>query len=198
MTVTIRMAKLADAAQLLAIYQPYVEETAISFEYQVPSLDIFKERLSKTLAFYPFLVVEEDNQILGYAYASPFHVREAYAWSAEVSIYLGMAARGKGLGRALYQALEDLLREMGILNLNACIASSEQENSYISKASPAFHEKSGYQLVGKFHKSGYKFGQWFDMIWMEKIIGQHDSPVKTVTSIHEVLKHLETYSKKIS
>lgn len=92
MTVTIRMAKLADAAQLLAIYQPYVEETAISFEYQVPSLDIFKERLSKTLAFYPFLVVEEDNQILGYAYASPFHVREAYAWSAEVSIYLGMGA----------------------------------------------------------------------------------------------------------
>lgn len=198
MTVTIRMAKASDAAQLLAIYQPYVEETAISFEYQVPSLAIFQERLRKTLTFYPFIVAEEANQILGYAYASPFHAREAYAWSAEVSIYLGISARGKGLGRALYQALEDLLGEMGILNLNACIASSEQENAYISNASPAFHEKCGYQLVGKFHKSGYKFDQWFDMIWMEKMIGRHDRPVKAVKSIHEVLEHPGTYFKHLS
>lgn len=187
MTVTIRMAKQDDAARLLDIYRPYVQQTAVSFEYQIPSLAIFQERLQKTLQFYPYLVAEENNRILGYAYASPFQERAAYAWSCEVSIYLDMAARGKGLGRALYQALEKYLKEMGLLNLNACIASSEIENPYVSRASQAFHEKCGYHLVAHFQKSGYKFDQWFDMIWMEKMIGEHKIPAKVVKSIQEVL-----------
>ncbi len=186
MTVTIRFACLEDAENLLDIYRYYVEKTAITFEYEVPSLEEFQERMRTTMAFYPYLVAEEDGKVLGYAYASKFHPRAAYAWSAEATVYLDKAARGKGVGRKIYNALEDYLTKMGILNLNACIASTETEDAHLTNGSEKFHRALGYQLVGKFHHSGYKFNQWYDMIWMEKMLGEHGSHVKPVKSIHEV------------
>ncbi len=186
MTVIIRFARLEDAENLLDIYRYYVENTAITFEYEVPSLEEFQERMRTTMAFYPYLVAEEDGKVLGYAYASKFHPRAAYAWSAEATVYLDKAARGKGVGRKIYNALEDYLTKMGILNLNACIASTETEDAHLTNGSEKFHRALGYQLVGKFHHSGYKFNQWYDMIWMEKMLGEHDSHVKPVKSIHEV------------
>lgn len=188
MTHLIRSATLCDAEKLLAIYAYYVTETAITFEYEVPTLTDFQSRMQTVLSFYPYLVAEEDGQILGYAYASSFHPRAAYAWSVEVTVYLHKAARGKGLGPKLYQALEEHLKDMGLLNLNACIAQTDIEDPYLTNASQAFHEKQGYELVGTFHKSGYKFNRWYNMIWMEKLIGSHEIDMKPVIPFPDILK----------
>lgn len=184
--IRIRTVDLEDTRDLLAIYAYYVKETAITFEYDVPSLAEFQERVRQISAFYPYLVAEEDGQILGYAYASAFHERAAYAWSAESAIYLAKDARGKGLGSLLYDRLEDCLKKMGILNLNACIATTGQEDTHLNNGSQKFHEARGFSLVGKFHQSGYKFDTWYDMIWMEKCLGNHQTPAIAVKSIHEV------------
>lgn len=185
--IEICQAELEDAKELLAIYAPYVEGTAITFEYEVPSLDDFRERMKYIMRFYPYLVAKKDGVILGYAYASAFHERAAYQWSAEVTIYLAKAARGKGLGRKLYEELEAYLKQMGVLNLNACIASTSKEDAHLTNASQKFHEALGYHLVGCFHKTGYKFERWYDMIWMEKALGEHPTPPKALRSFHEIL-----------
>lgn len=170
---TIRAATPADADPLLSIYAHYVESTAITFEYDVPSLAEFQQRVETTLARYPYLVVEEDGVIQGYAYAGPFKNRAAYDWACEVSIYLAPDAQGRGLGRTLYEALENALRQMGVLNLYACIAYPQAEDEYLTRRSAQFHAHLGYELVGTFHRCGQKFGRWYDMIWMEKLLGGH-------------------------
>ena len=169
----IRVAHIDDAEHIREIYMPYVLNTAISFEYEVPSIEEFKKRIENTMKKYPYLIAEEDNQILGYAYAGEFYGRAAYDWSVETTIYLAPKTRKKGVGRILYEALEQKLKEMGILNLYACIAYPEVEDEYLDKNSAQFHEHLGYVKVGEFHKCGYKFGRWYNMIWMEKIIGEH-------------------------
>ena len=119
------------------------------------------------------IVAEEDGRVMGYAYAGPFVGRAAYAWSCEMSIYLDHTSRNRGLGRALYEAMEARLAAMGILNLYACIGATEHEDEYLTNNSAGFHAHMGYTLAGTFRKCGYKFGRWYDMIWMEKIIGEH-------------------------
>ena len=127
--VTIRTATEADAGALLDIYRPYVTDTAVSFAYTVPTQEAFAGRLRQTLAQYPYLLAETDGQALGYTYASSFHARPAYQWSAETTIYLRQDARGRRLGRALYRALEDLLRAQHVRNLYACVAYAPQEDA---------------------------------------------------------------------
>lgn len=113
----------SDAAELLSIYAPYVENTAITFEYTVPSLNEFQSRIRNITAILPYIKAEdEDGRILGYAYAGRFHPRKAYDWSVETTVYVRENCRGKGIGQALYKDLECRLKRMGILNLNACIA----------------------------------------------------------------------------
>ena len=169
----IRSANTGDAARILDIYAYYVENTAISFEYDVPTLEEFAGRIETTLAKYPYLVAEEKDEILGFAYAGPFKGRAGYDRSCEVSIYLRRDARGKGHGRALYEELEKRLGEMGILNLYACIAEPIEEDEYLTRDSERFHARLGFVRVGEFHKCASKFGRWYNMIWMEKIIGPH-------------------------
>lgn len=169
----IRNAKLQDAEDILGIYAYYVENTAITFEYDVPALEEFQNRMKKIMEKYPYLVLEQDGKIAGYAYAGAFVGRAAYAWSCEMTIYLDRNVRKCGLGRKLYEALEERLREMGILNLYACIGFPEEEDAYLNKNSAQFHRHLGYSFVGEFRKCGYKFGRWYNMIWMEKIIGSH-------------------------
>ncbi len=171
--ITIRGAQMEDAGRLLEIYSYYVEHTAITFEYESPSLDEFRARMEKTMARYPYLVLEEGGVLRGYAYAGTFIDRRAYDWSCEVTIYLDRNATGKGMGRRLYEALEDALKKMGILNLYACIAYPEQCDEYLTTNSADFHAHLGFEKVGEFHKCGYKFGRWYHMIWMEKMIGEH-------------------------
>ena len=169
----IRAATREDAGSLLKIYSYYVENTAISFEYVTPSLDEFSKRISSTLEKYPYIVLEDDGLIRGYAYAGAFHSRAAYAHCCEVTIYLDHDSKGNGYGKALYETLEKALKKMGIINLYACIADPKVEDEYLTKNSECFHQHMGYTKVGEFHKCGYKFGRWYNMIWMEKMIGEH-------------------------
>lgn len=170
----IRSACPQDAGALLAIYRPYVEKTAVTFEYVPPSEAEFAARIESVLQKYPYLVLEDAEKIEGYAYAGPLKGRAAYDWSAETSIYVRTDAHGKGYGRVLYEALEAGLKAMGIRNLYACIAFTEQEDEFLSQASPRFHQHMGFSRCGLFRRCAHKFGRWYDMIWMEKWIGGHE------------------------
>ena len=134
--IQIRTATETDAEKLLEIYAPYVKNTAITFEYEVPSVEEFRDRIYNTLKRYPYLVAEVEGTIYGYAYVSPFHERAAYDWAVETSIYVDQNKKGMGIGKKLYETLEKILKKQNILNLNACIA-------------------------------------WYNMVWMEKHIGDH-------------------------
>ena len=171
--IEIRPAAVSDAERLLEIYDPYVRNTAITFEYETPSLDEFRNRIRETKKKYPYLVLLKDGRIEGYAYAGVFKGRAAYDWACETTIYLDREAQKCGLGRMLYEALETELGKMGILNLYACIAYPETEDEYLTANSAAFHAHLGYRTVGVFKKCGYKFGRWYDMVWMEKLVGEH-------------------------
>lgn len=106
-------------------------------------------------------MAEEDGNIVGYAYVSPFKERAAYDWSVETSIYVDMIQKRKGIGRLLYDRLEEILKKQGILNVNACIGYPQIDDEYLTKDSVYFHEKLGYHMVGTFHQCGYKFGCWY-------------------------------------
>lgn len=178
--ITVENVSPEDAEELVRIYSVYVTDTAISFEYEVPSVEEFERRIKNISSRYPYLkAVNENGEILGYAYAGSFKDRKAYDWSVETTIYLRQDCRGKGIGTLLYDFLEQELKKMGILNMNACIAYTREEDEHLSNDSRYFHEAMGFSLVGTFHQSGYKFGKWYDMIWMEKMIGEHvENPVE--------------------
>lgn len=179
--IKIRVATIADAAELHSIYKPYVENTAINFEYEVPSVEEFTERMRRVMERYPFLAAECNGEIVGYAYIGAFRTRAAYDWAVETTVYVKQAWKRGGVGSRLYQALEDVAREQGIINLNACIAYTAQEDEYLSNDSEEFHRRQGYNLVGEFHRCGYKYNRWYNVIWMEKHIGEHlaeQPPVK--------------------
>lgn len=165
----IRMATPKDALDILELYQPYIKNTAITFEYDVPTLQEMEERIKKVLQKFPYLVVYQGEFLLGYAYASHLQPRAAYQYSAEVSIYIHESNRSCGLGSKLYDVLEAILKRQNIKNIYACI-------TYPNESSIAFHEKRGYQINGHFHQCGYKLNQWWDMVWMEKYIEKHHVP----------------------
>lgn len=157
----IRIATEKDIPQMLAIYAPYVENTTYSFEYTPPTQEQFTQRFRKYTAQCPWLVWEEDGRVLGYAYGSLPFERAAYAWCAEVSIYLEPAAHGRGIGRALYAMLEEILWRQGYRIIYSLITSE-------NKGSLSFHEKVGYRYCTEFTDCGVKFGKSLGVIWMEK------------------------------
>ena len=193
----IRVATLADAARCHEIYVPYVRDTAVTFEYEPPTLDEFRTRMSKTLERYPYLVAERtgleapgangsDSRIVGYMYVSPFKARPAYDWAVETSIYVDRACRRGGVGRALHDAMERCLAAQGILNMEACIATTDVEDEHLTNDSWRFHERMGYRLVGEFRQCGFKYGRWWNMIWMERHIGEHRSDQPPITPFPQV------------
>lgn len=169
----VRPAAPEDAAALLEIYAPYVERTAVTFEYAVPSVEDFAGRVARTLERYPYLAAEAEGRILGYACAGPFKERAAYDWAVETSVYVRQDERRRGIGRRLYEALERCLAAQGVLNLNACIACPEEPDEYLTRDSVEFHRRLGWRLVGEFRRCGCKFGRWYNMVWMERHIGPH-------------------------
>lgn len=171
--VTIRAAQPADAGRLHEIYAPYVKKTAITFEYEIPALEEFRDRIANTLKKYPYLVAEHGGRLLGYAYTHPFVGRAAYDRAVETSIYVREEQQKSGVGKKLYTALEAVSKAQNILNMNACIGYPETEDEHLTKNSVQFHAHMGYRMVGQFYKCGYKFGTWYHMVWMEKIIGRH-------------------------
>ena len=170
----IREAKIDDAKILAHIYSYYVTDTAVSFEYVAPTAEEIRRRMEKTLKQYPYFVATVNNRLIGYAYAGPFHPRAAFYRSAETSIYVKQGFHQCGVGRALYERLESALKQQGIVNLNACIAYPDPEDEYLTLDSVRFHERLGYVKCAHFHKCGWKFNRWYDLIWMEKIIGEHE------------------------
>lgn len=168
---SIRAAVLGDAEEILEIYRPYIEETTVTFEYETPSLEEFKDRMRKVMEKYPWLVWEEGGQILGYAYAGDFRSRMAFSWDCELSVYLRMDARGRGIGSRLYQELLEILRELGYFNAYALICVPNEE-------SEGLHDKLGFYEEGRYQKVGYKFRQWLDLSCrVKRLQGESEKPV---------------------
>ena len=168
----IRLAKVDDAEEILAIYAPYVQNTAITFEYDVPDISEFRSRIESTLKNYPYFVAVEEGRIVGYAYAGAFRKRAAYQHSAEMSIYLDEQCRQKGIGTLLYQELEKRLLEQNVFSVYAGVTASDREDdAFVTDASIRFHEKMGYAKIGEYHLCGYKFNQWYNVAWFEKTLG---------------------------
>ena len=185
--IIIRDATVNDIESLLSVYAPYVENTAVSFEYEVPSIDEFRSRFEKITKKYPYFLAEDSNgKVLGYTYYSEFKDREAYRYSVETTIYLAKEACGRGIGRKLYEVLEKAAKAQNITNMNACIATCKTEDEYLTNRSYYFHEKMGYKLVGTFNNSGYKFDKWYDMVWMEKSVGEYFVPAKSFIPYKEL------------
>lgn len=149
-----------DAAQILAIYEPFIRETGVTFEYEVPTLAAFQDRIRQIAGRYPYLVCAEGGRILGYAYAHAYRERQAFDWCVELSVYVAEDARRRQVGRALYQSLLDLLRALGYYLAYAVVV-SPNENS------EKFHEAMGFRQIGYFRHAGFKLGQWWDNIYYE-------------------------------
>jgi len=154
----IRQATVDDAAALAGIYAPYVTDTVISFELIPPTPAEFAERIRALLGLYPYLVLETEGRIAGYAYAARHMARAAYQWNAELSVYIHRDFTGQGFGSVLYQALMDLSGAMGLINLYGCVATP-------NPASEKLHARLGFTLVGVFPRTGFKFGRWHDVSW---------------------------------
>ncbi len=178
--IEIRTARIDDTCDILKIYAHYIKNTAITFEYEVPTEKEFAGRIEHTLKRYPYLVAVEGERVIGYAYAGPLKERAAYGWSVETTVYVDKDVRQSGVGRMLYEALENELKCMGILNMYACIAEPIGEDEYLTKDSPKFHQRMGFEVIATFHQCGYKFGRWYNIIWMEKFIGEHKDVAEPV------------------
>lgn len=158
---TLRIASPADGAALSEIYAYYVNTSAISYEYIAPTAAEFSERISHKTQKYPYIVALLDGEPVGYAYASEYRERAAYGWCVELSVYVSRHSVGHGIGTALYTALLELLRLQNIVVAYSAI-------TLPNDASIALHEKMGFTLAGRFHASGYKMGNWWELAWYEK------------------------------
>jgi len=180
--ITLRPVTGKDAAEILAIYAPYIENTAITFEYDVPSLAQFEKRIHGITAGFPYLAAVQEGRIIGYAYAKAYHERAAYGRTVELSIYLHPEVKGRGTGRRLYNALEKMLRMQGILNMVVSITDhADKSDVHNTNDSISFHTRMGFSLIGTMNRCGYKFGKWYNVVYMEKFIGEHgDNPAPVI------------------
>lgn len=171
-TMDIRPALTSDVPGILEIYAPFVRETSITFEYEVPELPVFEERFKSVTANYPWLVAISGSQVLGYAYAMRFRERTAYQWCCECSVYVHPDVRRRGLARRLYERLFQELRLRGLINVYAVITLPNPQ-------SVALHEHLGFETAGVLRKSGYKHGAWHDVLLMELFLAKHpQNPVQ--------------------
>ncbi len=185
----VRMATVEDAANILHIYAYYIENTTTTFEYIVPSVAEFSERMAKILQKYPYLVYEENGTIYGYAYAHQFMERAASQWGAELSVYLAKEAQGKGIGKQLYQALTEILKLQHVVKLYGCIEGSNAQ-------SIAMHKRLGFSEIARFAHCGYKHGKWLDLVWLEKTIADAEpsQPFLPISQIEK--KHIVSCMQK--
>lgn len=189
--VILKIATVDDAEALAAIYKPYVEKTAISFEYIAPDVGEFKNRISAKLKEYPFIVAVYAGEAIGYTYASEFLPRPAYKHSVETTLYIKQGFHSTGVGRKLYMALEELLKRQNVLSLNACIAYADVPDYTLNNNSTLFHSKMGYRYVGRFNASGYKFDRFYDMIWMEKMLTEPVVPFAAFIPFPDIMTEAE-------
>ena len=184
MATVIRLATPHDAAAVHAIYAPIVRDTVISFEWEPPSADEMRARIEKVRADrYPWLVAEVDGHVRGYAYASRFRTRDAYDWTAEVSVYVHPESHRRGVGRAVYGAL---LRMLELQGYRAAYGVATAPNP----GSEALHRALGFEQVGRYPRIGWKFDAWHDVTVWRRALGAQDGPPGTRRAPEEVLREM--------
>ena len=186
MDVRIRTATIEDAEELLGIYAYYIKNTAVTFEYEVPSVEEVQGRISHILEHYPYLVAEADGEIIGYSYAGRFHPRAAFSWDVEMTVYLKHGTQRAGIGRKLYTLMERILREQGVVKTISLIV--KPTDRYSDYNSVLFHEKMGYTYAGELKDCGYKFHRWYTLIYMDKQIGSIQEKMLPIRDFAEVRK----------
>ncbi len=175
----LRFAVEQDAPELLEIYRPYVETTSITFETEVPTVAEFAERIRDTLTRFPYLVIEEDGKILGYAYAHPFHTRAAYGWTVESSVYVRQDVRHGHIGTLLYEALMERLSYQGVCNVCAVV-------TVPNEPSVAFHKRMGFSSAGILPGFGYKMDEWHGVEYLYRRLKPADQPPKPLLLPNEL------------
>jgi phosphinothricin acetyltransferase len=179
MSINIRLASAEDATAIAAIYAPYCESSPVSFEIVPPSADDIASRINTVTAQYPWLVLDAEGVVAGYAYASRHRERAAYQWSVDVAVYVNSAHHRRGVGRALYTTLFDLLRHQGFFKAYGGI-------TLPNPSSVGLHEAVGFTLVGVYRGVGYKLGAWHDVAWFQKSLRPErhaPAPPSSVSSI---------------
>lgn len=166
----VRPSRPDDARAIAAVYAPYVTDGVVSFEADPPDAAEMARRMAEGGGLYPWLVAEIDGRMAGYAYAGPFRVRAAYLWAVETTVYVARAAHGRGVGRALYAALLDMLTRQGFTEAVGVIALP-------NGPSVRLHERSGFRLVGVNERVGWKHGRWVDVgVWQRALATPGDPP----------------------
>lgn len=187
-----RLARPDDAAGMLEIYAPYIRNTSITFETEVPAVEAFANRIATYLRDWPWLVMEAEGRIAGYAYASRYRERSAYQWSVECSVYIHEDHLRAGLARALYTALFHILKQLGYRNVYAVI-------NLPNDRSVALHESMGFRWFATYEQVGYKLGQWKNVGWWRLVINEFGEEPEAVipfekmdgTIIEEILNNVE-------
>jgi phosphinothricin acetyltransferase len=160
MSALIRVAQLSDASGIVAVYGPYCDSTIVSFEVVAPSIEQMQDRIRQISDGFPWLVAEIDGRIAGYVYANRHRERAAYQWAVDVAVYIAAAYHRRGIGRALYTSLFEILRELGYYKAIAGV-------SLPNPGSVGLHERMGFRQAAVFHGVGFKCGQWVDVGWWE-------------------------------
>lgn len=176
--VVIHPAGAGDIEPMRMIYEYYVLNSAATFNGldEVPTPEAFAAKVARILNRYPWLAAVRDGEVLGFAYAAPYREREAYDWDVETTIYLHPDIRGRGIGRALYTHLEELLRRQHVRTMYACVTHTDRtDDPNLTDASPRFHEAMGYSVCGTMRTCGWKFGRWYDILWFEKKLTSDES-----------------------
>lgn len=171
---------MSDAEAVAQIYATFVSDTATSFEVEPPDAATMRQRIRDLMEQYPWLVFEADGRVTGYAYASSHRARQAYQWCVEVSVYLHESALRRGVGRALYLSLFEVLRRQGYVNAYAGI-------TLPNAASVGFHESLGFTPIGVFSRIGFKFGQWHDVAWLQLRLLETEKPVFAPVPVKDIL-----------
>ncbi len=179
--ITIRMANLEDAEEVYKVYEPYILNTVITFEYDKVPVEVFRERMKNVMDKFPWLVCLIDGEIAGYAYCSPHLERAAFGWDCECSVYLNEKYHRRGIGTALYEALFHIVEQQGIYNIYSLICIPHE-------SSVALHKKYGFTEVGTYYNTAYKLGKWRHLLVMEKRLKETIGEPAPVIPIHKIDK----------
>ncbi len=178
---TIRLITTKDAEAALNVYAPYVMHTGISFEYEVPTIEEFRQKIEKITSQYPWLVCECEGEIAGYAYGSTHRDRKGYTWSPESTVYLNERFHRKGIARVLYSALFEMLKLQGYYNVFAGVLVTNEK-------SVEFHRAVGFEDIGLFKNIGYKLGEWHTNLWLQYELQKPVSEPAEPIAIGELMK----------
>jgi L-amino acid N-acyltransferase YncA len=178
--VKFRLAETKDVGDFLDIYRPFVDHTAVSFDFEI-TYEVMEERFKRTTEKYPWIVCEVDGIIAGYAYASYFKERAGYTWTVEQSVYVREDFRRQHIATALYTCLREILKLQGYYSVIVIIV-----NSNIGSVN--FHKHFGFEEVGVIKNAGFKMGNWCDRLLLVYSLRKHDSPPVKPKKIGEISK----------